>query len=84
MRCLDDLEALNAWVNEGSPGVFVIDGKISRDEAPEQMKTNFDMMDGDKDGFIDAKEIAELRKKFGGAGGGQGKKKADPGGAKQE
>ncbi|MEX2288587.1 MAG: HlyD family efflux transporter periplasmic adaptor subunit [Planctomycetaceae bacterium] len=60
------------------------DGKISRDEAPEQMKANFDMMDPNKDGFIDAKEVAEIRKRFGGAGGGQGKQKADPGGAIQE
>jgi thiamine pyrophosphate-dependent acetolactate synthase large subunit-like protein len=26
-----DLEPLRGWVNEGAPGVFVIDGKISRD-----------------------------------------------------
>ncbi len=40
------------------------DGKISRDEAPDRMKDNFDMMDTNKDGFIDAKEMAELRKRM--------------------
>ena len=31
VRALADLEPLRAWVNEGTPGVFVIDGKVSRD-----------------------------------------------------
>jgi hypothetical protein len=48
------------------------DGKISRDEAPEQMKAFFDQMDGNKDGFVDAKEMAEIRKKMGAGGGGPG------------
>jgi thiamine pyrophosphate-dependent acetolactate synthase large subunit-like protein len=30
-RTLDDLEPLRAWVREGAPGVFLIDGKISPD-----------------------------------------------------
>jgi multidrug efflux pump subunit AcrA (membrane-fusion protein) len=40
------------------------DGKISRDEAPERMKPMFGMMDSNGDGFLDAKEVAEVRKKF--------------------
>jgi HlyD family secretion protein len=50
------------------------DGKITVDEAPERMKGNFDMIDTNSDGSIDAKEFAtfraEMKKRFGGAGGG--------------
>jgi acetolactate synthase I/II/III large subunit len=31
VRTLDDLEPVRAWVREGAPGVFVIDGKINPD-----------------------------------------------------
>ena len=31
VRTLDDLEPVRAWVAEGAPGVFVIDGKINPD-----------------------------------------------------
>jgi thiamine pyrophosphate-dependent acetolactate synthase large subunit-like protein len=31
VRALDDLAPLTDWVNEGAPGVFVIDGKINPD-----------------------------------------------------
>lgn len=31
IRTVADLEPVRVWVNEGAPGVFVIDGKISRD-----------------------------------------------------
>src|SRR5262245_7134777 len=31
VRTLDDLEPLRAWVREGAPGVFLIDGKINPD-----------------------------------------------------
>jgi thiamine pyrophosphate-dependent acetolactate synthase large subunit-like protein len=31
VRTLADLDALSAWVSEGAPGVFVIDGKINPD-----------------------------------------------------
>ncbi len=31
VRTLDDLDPVRAWVDEGAPGVFVIDGKISPD-----------------------------------------------------
>jgi hypothetical protein len=46
------------------------DGKISRDEAPEPMKAYFEQMDANKDGFVDAKEMAEIRKKMQAAGDG--------------
>jgi HlyD family secretion protein len=39
------------------------DKKISKDEAPDQVKGFFDRMDSNSDGFIDAKEIAEARQK---------------------
>ncbi len=58
------------------------DKKVSREEAPEQVKQFFDRMDSNSDGFIDAKEIAEARKRMqarqkegggpGGPGGGPG------------
>jgi thiamine pyrophosphate-dependent acetolactate synthase large subunit-like protein len=31
VRTLEDLEPVQAWVREGAPGVFVIDGKINPD-----------------------------------------------------
>jgi thiamine pyrophosphate-dependent acetolactate synthase large subunit-like protein len=31
VRTLADLDSLRAWVNEGAPGVFVVDGKINPD-----------------------------------------------------
>jgi thiamine pyrophosphate-dependent acetolactate synthase large subunit-like protein len=31
VRTLDDLEPLRAWVREGAPGIFLIDGKINPD-----------------------------------------------------
>jgi thiamine pyrophosphate-dependent acetolactate synthase large subunit-like protein len=31
VRTLEDLEPVRAWVRDGAPGVFVIDGKIDRD-----------------------------------------------------
>jgi collagen type III alpha len=52
------------------------DKKISREEAPEKMQQYFDFIDSNKDGFIDAKELAvmqaQMRKMEGGGGGGQG------------
>jgi multidrug resistance efflux pump len=61
------------------------DGKLSKDEAPERMKSFFDAMDTDQDGFVSASELAEVRKKMqqqqqqggpggpGGPGGGPGR-----------
>ncbi|MBN1852215.1 MAG: efflux RND transporter periplasmic adaptor subunit [Pirellulales bacterium] len=40
------------------------DGKISKAEAPEQMRPFFDRMDGNRDGFIDAQEREALRNQF--------------------
>jgi hypothetical protein len=55
------------------------DGKLSKEEAPEQMLQFFDMMDSDKDGFITRSEMAAAVQRFqqqqrqrGGPGGGPG------------
>ena len=40
------------------------DGKISQDEAPGRMKENFSALDTDGDGFVDAKELAAMRRKM--------------------
>lgn len=41
------------------------DGRISREEAPEKLKENFERIDGNKDGFIDPAELGQM---FGGQG----------------
>jgi hypothetical protein len=46
------------------------DGKVSREEAPEPMRNFFDRMDSNSDGFIDAEEIASMRRRFSEGGGG--------------
>ncbi|MBL8851887.1 MAG: hypothetical protein JNG89_19600 [Planctomycetaceae bacterium] len=46
------------------------DGKLSKDEAAEPLKTYFDMADTDKDGFITTAELAAGMKAMGGGGGG--------------
>lgn len=48
------------------------DGKVSREEAPERMAQFFDRMDANSDGFIDAEEVAEARKRRAANGGGPG------------
>lgn len=40
------------------------DGKISRQEAPERMQGFFDMVDTNKDGFLDKAEVAAMRARF--------------------
>ena len=59
------------------------DGKVSRAEAPEQMQSFFDRMDGNADGFISAQEAAEARARRssqgGAAGGGAPRGPAGPG-----
>ena len=37
------------------------DGKVSKDEAPERMRSFFDRIDGNGDGFIDEAEVSALR-----------------------
>jgi collagen type III alpha len=39
------------------------DKKVSKDEAPEQMKSFFDRIDSNSDGFIDVKEAAEAKRR---------------------
>lgn len=56
------------------------DGKVSKEEFPEQGRQFFDFIDTNKDGFIDADEnkaaeerMRQMRQQFGaGAGGGPG------------
>ena len=70
------------------------DGRVSRDEAPEGMRTFFDRMDTNDDGFIDQAETDALRRRFeaGGGPGGPGgpgrpggpRGPADPGGPPRE
>jgi collagen type III alpha len=58
------------------------DGKVSKDEAPEQMQNFFDRLDGNADGFIDKAEADEMRRRFGrgGRGGGPPGEGGVPGG----
>ena len=51
------------------------DGKVSKDEAPAQMRSFFDRLDSNGDGFIDKAERDAMRKRMssGGGGGGGGK-----------
>ena len=42
------------------------DGKLSKDEAPERMKENFDRMDADSDGFLTTEEFVRAMARFGG------------------
>ncbi len=44
------------------------DKKLSKEELPERMQGLFERMDSNGDGFIDATEIAEMRKRFGNRG----------------
>jgi hypothetical protein len=40
------------------------DGKVARDELPEQMQAFFDRMDANSDGFVDKAEMAAMRARF--------------------
>jgi Ca2+-binding EF-hand superfamily protein len=42
------------------------DGKISKDEAGEKLKENFDTLDADKDGFLSTEELKAARGKMAG------------------
>lgn len=49
------------------------DGKVSREEAPEQMQGFFDRLDSNADGAIDQAEVDAMRaRRGGGEGGGPG------------
>ena len=45
------------------------DGKLTKDEAPEQMQAFFDRMDTNGDGAVDSAELAEVRRRMEAAGG---------------
>lgn len=45
------------------------DGKVAKDELPEQMQGFFDRMDSNKDGFVDKAESDAARARRGGGGG---------------
>jgi hypothetical protein len=45
------------------------DGKIAKEELPEQAQGFFDAMDTNTDGFVDAQELAAVRRRMGGGGG---------------
>lgn len=49
------------------------DGKISRDEAPEWLRGNFDSADTNSDGLLDSAELRALRQQRGGGPGGLGR-----------
>ncbi len=45
------------------------DGKLTKEELPEQAQAFFDRMDTNGDGSVDSAEMAEVRRRMGGAGG---------------
>ena len=56
------------------------DGKISKEEMPEQAQAVLRLMDTNGDGFVDAAEMAEIRKRMRGGGGPGGPGGGGPGG----
>lgn len=54
------------------------DGKLSADEAPEQMKANFAAIDADSDGFVTREELAARFQSRGGRGQGGGAQGGQP------
>lgn len=54
----------------GAPNLAALDkdkdGKLSKEEVPEEMRQYFDTLDRDKDGFLDAAEQATIGKRPGG------------------
>jgi hypothetical protein len=57
------------------------DGKVSRTEVPQQMSRFFDMVDKNKDGFLDQNEMKSFGAGFGGFG---GKGRPPSGGGQQQ
>ena len=47
------------------------DGKISKEEAPQRMKQNFDRFDANGDGAIDAEEASAMMRRRGAERGGR-------------
>ena len=46
------------------------DGKLSRDEVPPRLQERFEQFDADGDGLLDEQELAAMRGRMGGRGGG--------------
>ncbi len=44
------------------------DGRISREEVPERMRSRFDRMDANGDGFIEEEELQRMGRRMGGRG----------------
>ena len=57
------------------------DGKVSKDEVPERMRSFFDRLDPNNDGSIDQSEIDGMRSRF---GGGRERRGSDRGGRSRE
>ena len=61
-------DAADKIMTEAQMGTRQSPGKLSKDEAPEQMKAFFDLADADKDGFVTPSELAAGMKAMGGGG----------------
>ena len=40
------------------------DGKLSKEEAPDRMKENFDRIDANSDGFLDETELKQMAERM--------------------
>ena len=47
------------------------DGKLSMDEVPPRLQERFEQLAADRDGFLDEQELAAMRGRMGGRGGGE-------------
>ena len=55
-----------AWMQRDADG----DGKLSMDEVPPRLQERFERLDTDGDGLLDEQELAAIRGRIGGRGGG--------------
>ena len=56
-----------AWMQRDADS----DGKLSMDEVPPRLQERFEQLDADRDGFLDEQELAAMRGRMGGRGGGE-------------